>query len=397
VTTVTARDSSIRLTLILTTKGRDDYTLRYLEYLNGLAASFHVLIGDGAPDPVVSDMIADGSAFPNVSYEYRRYGDTRLIDFYRKCSDLADRVTTPYAMMMDNDDFIVPFGVQRQINILDANPAFASSGGRTSGLSVWPDSDGRMIGGKIRAFTLNYKPNYDYSNNATSGRAAAAVNVAGLGIVNYYRVFRTDALRTILRDICELNTQSLLLHELFFSMRAESLGVNHYDSNVVYLVRQAGTSHAAARVDGATALLKHIFQTNASNDLKSISERVFDAVQPETMSAGEFFDRLAEAYSRALVGTLTALLAGTFATESRVANFLLRGEYLVLKRLLSAARALFNPLQRSAQLTAIGRLDRALRPLRGPAASDEDFSSNRAELLRLCSFVERYRSPLDNR
>src|SRR6185437_8652049 len=111
-----------RLTLLLTLKGRDLYTLRWLWHANRVHLPFRIVIADGEVNPAVARLIEDSAVFSNLQIEYRRYNDLTFRDFYLKLQDAISGIKSPYVMMSDNDDFLFPSGIGESLEWLERFP-----------------------------------------------------------------------------------------------------------------------------------------------------------------------------------------------------------------------------------------------------------------------------------
>ena len=96
-----------KITFLLTTNGRDSFTERFLLYIEKINFQCKIIIGDGKPDPVLSIKLKNKSIFKNIDYDYILFEDRSYYDYYHKSKLMCERVTTPYSMLIDNDDFIL--------------------------------------------------------------------------------------------------------------------------------------------------------------------------------------------------------------------------------------------------------------------------------------------------
>lgn len=199
----------MNITFVMPANGRQDFSARLVECL-------HRQTRDAL---IVTENSPDGS----------------FASYYAKVNRLLDLVTTPYAMLVDNDDLVVWPTVQKLIAELDAGP-WAAAGGRVAGFAV----KGNKPYGKITAQTELYSP-YDqpqtYSHRDKNHRV---VN----GFANswsFYAVHRTKVLKQIWREVADMNLSDLQLHEKFCAMRLLSLGPVFGCNEISYL-RQYGTS-----------------------------------------------------------------------------------------------------------------------------------------------------------
>ena len=81
--------------------------------------------------------MSDYSNYPNLNYKYIRYPfDLNLSLFYKKLIDVISRVSTPYMLFADNDDFFILDHFTQLINFLEKNTDFVSCGGDYISLSL---------------------------------------------------------------------------------------------------------------------------------------------------------------------------------------------------------------------------------------------------------------------
>src|SRR5690242_16536738 len=129
---------SPRLTILLRLKGRPLFTLRFLFHANRARMPFRFLVADGEVRPPLCDILDNAAKyFPNIDIAYLRYpDDTSLSRFYAKMHDALGRVSTPYVMLADNDDFLGPAGLERAMKFLDSHPDYVCCGTGIAGFSV---------------------------------------------------------------------------------------------------------------------------------------------------------------------------------------------------------------------------------------------------------------------
>jgi glycosyltransferase domain-containing protein len=237
-----------RITILLTLKGRDLCTLRWLWHANRVGLPFRVFIADGDVNPVVARLIEDAAVFPNLAIDYHRYNDRTLLDFYRKLEDAVSKIKTPYVMMSDNDDFLFASGVVACLDYLDRSPAYVSMGG---GIGHFETRSGKgwsqCLHGKVERFWYQQSKAYQ-AYDLDSSAVADRVGKAYAGFLTVcYNVFRLEALQTATTEITQFNFQRLDNFELYLILRTATLGkVKSFTSHISYL-RQLGTSSNPAR------------------------------------------------------------------------------------------------------------------------------------------------------
>src|SRR5580704_15823431 len=128
-----------RLTIVLPLKGRYLFTLRFLWYANSVKLPYRFILADGQAHPALGGILEHSRRFfPSLDIEYIAYpDDTNFAQFFKKMSDAVHRVRTPYAMVVDNDDFPVRTGIDRSVDFLDTHPDYICCGGGLAGFSVY--------------------------------------------------------------------------------------------------------------------------------------------------------------------------------------------------------------------------------------------------------------------
>ena len=200
------------LTVLLPLKGRADYTQRWMEYAEATFLPFKVLIADGSQDDGVAALLADRHRYPHVDYEYLRYEpDQHYADYYAKLEDASSRIRTPYAVMIDNDDFLVADALSDALRFLDAHPSHVACGGQFALFWLGQKSahDNALHGGRIE-----WKAHRcDASNAAQTARERLRELALGDSETCFYLVKRTALLQAQFRSLRELSIDDLFLME----------------------------------------------------------------------------------------------------------------------------------------------------------------------------------------
>lgn len=238
------------LTLILPLKGRPLHTLRFFWHANRQRLSYRVVVADGQVEPGIASRLETPRAlFPTLDIDYLRYPDDRTYQHYfDKLAAAVRRVTTPYAMLCDNDDFVVRTGVDACIAYLDAHPGYAGVSGGVAGFALHPDPALPKVAGAIRSLGSLYHDGYLAEDYAAPELSARVRHRFTDGYSLYYSVFRTEFLITVLNDIAVLGLSDLKAVETFFGARVKTLGKCRLDRRSIAYVRQAGTSGGAPDV-----------------------------------------------------------------------------------------------------------------------------------------------------
>lgn len=234
------------LTILLTLKGRELFTLRWMWHANRTHMPFHIIIADGEVTPTLTRVLKDKSLFPNLSYEYYEYNDSSLLEFYKKCADAAAKVKTPFVRMADNDDFIFVSGVEKDVEFLKTNPDYVCAQGGVAGFGVKPKCGHSSLAvGCISKISTRYNKNYVSRSYFSDSAEERVLQMAEVAHPIYYCVYRKAVAVNIFSEIVNYNFRDLQVYELFWSWRALTLGKVKSSAQHLSLMRQFETSSHA--------------------------------------------------------------------------------------------------------------------------------------------------------
>ena len=297
-----------RLTIVLPLKGRHLFTLRFLWHANRARLPYRFLVADGQVHPVLARLLENSrQIFPELDIEYVRYpDDVDLSRYFAKIANALGRVRTPYAMLVDNDDFLSFGGIERSLDFLETNADYAGAAGSLAGFSVYSGLNNPSRGLLGR---LNRVYKYFRSSDVSSPIAAERLRRGALNLWIYYAVCRTEALATICREVAEIDFSDLLFYEAFHVMRALTLGKVRLDDASVGYIRQYGTStSAASNRDWVRQLVRGRFSSDVHGLVERISVAAACADGREAAEIAEVVFALLEAkfgqFLRAVYGSL---------------------------------------------------------------------------------------------
>lgn len=360
-----------RLTIVLPLKGRSLFTLRFLWLANKSRLPYRFIIADGQVHEELAKLLEDlRKLFPALDIEYIRYPDDSDFNrFFAKVVDAFERVTTPYMMLADNDDFLVLTGLERSLDFLDTHADYVCSGGGIAGFSVYSRNNQGLAGllGPLNKVAYRYAP-HDRSIDLGSASAMERL-MQGLRISwGYYAVFRAPVLLKIWREVLEMNLSDLQLHERFCALRALSLGKARSDPATVAYIRQYWTSSRSAFTkDWVHHLIRSRFSTDFAEIVGRVAAQVAlaDAIDPG-IAADNLRDGMAAWY-----GNFLRLNYGI----SAVARRYLRTKAPSVVHWLKTRRRYSVPLERRAifaRLREAGATEPYLQTLRAELAQIED-------------------------
>lgn len=277
------------LTLILIIRDRPFYTFRWMEFANASHFPFKIFIADGGKDDSVVTQLQDKSRYPNLNYEYKQYPyDATPREYFWKITDALERVTTPYVVLADDDDFWNVEGLRASIQFLENNSDFATCRGRNFTFSQ------NKKNSSLAAF--NPHTIFDIAQTSPSARVLAIYPTMG---GTFYDVHRAKDYALIFKKVAEINPHFLPMAETMISLLDASAGkIKQLD--VAYLMREDGhgqstsrsqdwlsrilTGPCAENLASMTAIVAHDVSTRESIDVDAfkneLQTRFFSYIAP---------------------------------------------------------------------------------------------------------------------
>jgi glycosyltransferase domain-containing protein len=250
------------LTVILTLKDRSEFTRRWLKYMNDLECPYPILIGDGGTDLAIQTHLEAPDNYPNLNYEYVRFPpDTSFNDYYQKLVILSSRVATRYVVLADNDDFYRIASFDSYIRFLDAYHEYI--GIRGSVVNFWlRDKESAVLNRPVAAdYSAISLASMSLEEDSFSERAETFLSgIEKLNhFMNWYCIFRSDALRKTLATLDQHLPMDEFVYELMFSVLMIQQGKIRVEKEETHF-RQHGTSTGLASLAGSgTSTLERMF------------------------------------------------------------------------------------------------------------------------------------------
>ncbi|TAN42041.1 MAG: TIGR00180 family glycosyltransferase [Nitrospirae bacterium] len=296
------------LTILLTLKGRNLHTLRWLWHANRICLPFHVIVADGEVHPTIDRLMSNPETFSNLSFEYLRYEDKSFRDFYYKCTDALDKVKTPYVMISDNDDFLFPYGLQKSMAFLDEAPEYVCAGGGIPGFSLATEVNHiSNVSGPLKSIKYRCILNewYRCRNIDNASVATRVLEETRNPLSVYYNIYRTSALKTINNEIFECDI-SFRLHEIYHALRTVTLGKVRSDPSFFTYLRQDGTS---MNFGSNTEWIDELFRCRFAQDLEAMVTRMAcEAAKSDGCNQSEIQDQIHEFYTAHLKQAIASTL-----------------------------------------------------------------------------------------
>lgn len=361
-----ALSAAPRLTIVLPLRGRHPFTLRFLWHANLARLPYRFLIADGQVNADLAALLENARQhFPHLDIEYVRYPDDAHYGmFFAKMHDALKRVTTPYAMIADNDDFLVSSGLDNSIAFLDRSPDYVCCGGGLAGFSVYSGLNAANDGltGSLNRYAYRYTP-FDRSDDFGASSVVERLRQGSRNWWSYYAVFRTEALTTIWRESVKIDFSDLQLFEFFCAMRTLTLGKARSDASTIGYLRQYGTS---MRTSLKKDWVHHLLRSNFTGDFNTfIGEIAQIAAASDGVEAGPVDEMLREicddwlrAFLRVNYGEVQGLKQLLRDKSPGLVNWLLRRKRYFVGR--ERAALLSNLRRDGADAACVARFDREL-------------------------------------
>jgi glycosyltransferase domain-containing protein len=291
-----------RVTVLLTLKGREDFNPRWIDYHARIGLSWPVIVGDGAPNDANRALFSS----PNgLKVSYLEFDDAGFPDFYRKLRDITAAATTPYVMLVDNDDFIVPAGVGLSADFLDAHADYVSAGGLVLGMYVTGPSlsmsDKIVSGGCVSGLRSIY-PVVAYDGSGGLERVTSCLNRYA---PTWYSLHRRKDSLAVFSALVESGISDVGVMELFVATMLAARGKQMQTASQVNYVRQLNSSSVGVNM---ADLMSRVFSGKLVSDTRRLSEMLADVMAPGSSNAAaraeivqKLLDALADYYRRQLL------------------------------------------------------------------------------------------------
>lgn len=271
------------LTILLTLKGRPQFTLRWMFYANSIRFPFRVLIADGGADEIVPEVLSNRANFPNVDYKYIRYPyDQTYADYYAKVADALSQIETPFVVMADNDDFFVVSGLMQSVEFLQQHSEYSSCRGVIGAVIVEPTphlGELSQVYGTEILFAAHLYPQGPINDTTALQRIR---NYFSCYRPTWYDVCRTEQAVKKWRVFKELNIKDMLVAEYIPQLIGIASGKVHIDS-YLYLIRQVKGPGSASENEQHQKgdHFDRMFLETWSGDVKGLVDSVAEVVAQE--------------------------------------------------------------------------------------------------------------------
>ena len=232
------------LTVVLTLKGREEFTYRWMSYMDGLKFPYKILIADGGDDQNLESHLREYRNYPNLDYEYIRYPfDSSLEDYYQKLYDVLTRVKTKYTLHADNDDFYLLDKIENHLTFLDENLDYVATRGSLVNLELVNRNYEPISSPTGHAYLARYV----FSEPIVADSSLERIKLLCEGMAkfdyysNWYSITRSDALVSIWSQLVTLKIKEVIVLEILSHVMLVTAGKVRITSDAFYF-RQSHTS-----------------------------------------------------------------------------------------------------------------------------------------------------------
>jgi glycosyltransferase domain-containing protein len=260
-----------KLTIILTIKGRSNFTLRWMRYMNALQCEFKILIADGGKDESLQKILENKDNYPELNYEYIRYPyDSSLEIYYNKLCNITNKVLTPYVLYADNDDFIILDNIKKYLDFLDKNSDYVCCGGSSATLSIYSSRNKIINSSGGNYFDIRFD----------KIQLSSVDNVNGVERVNdFFKLVESDRLWFIWYDIQRTSQvkisnkyienylfKDVVSLEIYKITSLLLLGKSKRFEDLFY-IRQQGSSEVSAVINEKLNVVERLIYINAFEEI----------------------------------------------------------------------------------------------------------------------------------
>ena len=210
------------LTIIIPTYNRYKYLLRLLKYYDFYGFPARILILDASSDnPENRDLML---LLGNKRVEHRKFPpDIRPVE---KLVQGIQNISTPYAVICADDDFITPEGIKKSVDFLENNSDFTIAHGHY--IHFWTEESHKHF---------RWRPGYPFVSNTSSDPESRFLSHFINYVPTFFAVHRIDFLKMIFNEAVKF-TSEVRFGELLPSMLALIYGkMKHLD--VLYCARDS--------------------------------------------------------------------------------------------------------------------------------------------------------------
>ena len=250
-------------TLILLVNGRENFTKRWLEYMSLVNFKHKIVIGNGnKKKDYLLKKIINHTRYSKLKIEYHSYNNKNYKDYYFMMYDIVKKQRkSNYIKFCDNDDFILPFQLQKLLEIIKKDKNLISVGDRAMWFS--------LLNGSIYGDNMYYWPDNFY-------RETEKFNIKNINDIfinfqeSFYNIFRKKFILKALNEVYKIDFSDLEIRDFYLKLRIMSFGKTKFVNQVSYL-RQHGTSQTSGN---NFSYIENFVKKDISNDLLKLKNNL---------------------------------------------------------------------------------------------------------------------------
>lgn len=281
------------LTIILTLKGRFNYTRRWFDWAITSNCPFKILVADGGLDDSVPLYLSTLKP-NNLNLEYVRYPpDLTLKDWRAKLSDITQRVETKYAILADNNGFLFFDRLVLAIEKMESNgetrlytaPYYRMNFNLINSKNIGIDALVKPTNGIYFEKAAISNSNFSrYTDKNLINRIEYTLNSLPSSYL-WYGIHLSSELQKTPSTIVKGDVSLNMIMEWHFSYRAVIKNSICYDEHSLpYLVRQEQTSEGGSEISKTEAPHKIFLNRTWSDDLDFMIRTLYDDAVDEGLT-----------------------------------------------------------------------------------------------------------------
>lgn len=239
-----------KLTIILVLKNREEFTERWLKYINSIDPFFHIIIADGSESPLNLQYFSKFKIKSRI--EYFHYGeDLTISNFVSKIDKVLEKVNTKYVVLMSNDDFPIINGISAALSAMEANEDYVCAMGDCIDVSL-SENFGSNLGNHVYGNLMINKSLY--SNKSIEEREITERLDSFLKIYEsfWHAIYRTTILQKVYKSCTKMNLDSMLTYELAANLHSLIYGKMVRLKNHTFMLHQSHPKMEAKKLPTAT-------------------------------------------------------------------------------------------------------------------------------------------------
>ena len=258
------------LTIILTLKDRVAFTYRWMQYMNDIRCPYIILIADGGRDSAIETNLSNYSNYPHLHYKYMRYPvDKDLASYYLKLFSIVGKVTTPYVIFADNDDFFILDHFSFFIDFLNEHTDYVSCGGESILLELLKDNNivNAPVSDKYLATEFNVP------TSVTADSVAGRISYFFENVEDtflwwaWYNVQRTSVIKEAFSILESFHFADILAFEIHLHLTLLSAG-KYKSFDLPFYIRQSGTSQSVKELSIDNSIIERFIMKESFTDIK---------------------------------------------------------------------------------------------------------------------------------